>query len=73
MSSQPSTGMATPVTYPPPEQASTGNTMVPYTFPQAKLKLRQTQPGRTPLVLVACGSFSRKLSNSMYTVRVGLN
>ncbi|KAJ4420091.1 Nicotinamide/nicotinic acid mononucleotide adenylyltransferase 1 [Neurospora sp. IMI 360204] len=58
MSSQPSTGMATPVTYPPPEQASTGNTMVPYTFPQAKLKLRQTQPGRTPLVLVACGSFS---------------
>ncbi|EGO54472.1 hypothetical protein NEUTE1DRAFT_87829 [Neurospora tetrasperma FGSC 2508] len=58
MSSQTSTGMATPVTYPPPEQASTGNTMVPYTFPQAKLKLQQTQPGRTPLVLVACGSFS---------------
>ncbi|KAK1775839.1 hypothetical protein QBC45DRAFT_395739 [Copromyces sp. CBS 386.78] len=58
MSSQSSTGMATPVTYPPPEQASTGSTMVPYTFPQAKLKLRQTQPGRTPLVLVACGSFS---------------
>ncbi|KAK3492485.1 putative nicotinamide mononucleotide adenylyltransferase [Neurospora hispaniola] len=58
MSSQTSTGMATPVTYPPPEQASTGNTIVPYTFPQAKLKLQQTQPGRTPLVLVACGSFS---------------
>ncbi|EAA28398.1 hypothetical protein GE21DRAFT_9234 [Neurospora crassa] len=58
MSSQTSTGMATPVTYPPPEQASTGNTTVPYTFPQAKLKLQQTQPGRTPLVLVACGSFS---------------
>ncbi|KAK4248546.1 hypothetical protein C7999DRAFT_31040 [Corynascus novoguineensis] len=29
-----------------------------YTFPTEKLKLRQTQPGKTPLVLVACGSFS---------------
>ncbi|KAL2135776.1 hypothetical protein VTI74DRAFT_6981 [Chaetomium olivicolor] len=31
---------------------------VPYTFPTQKLKRRQTQPGKTPLVLVACGSFS---------------
>lgn len=30
-----------------------------YTFPMHKLKRRQTQPGKTPLVLVACGSFSR--------------
>ncbi|OAA59921.1 nicotinamide-nucleotide adenylyltransferase 2 [Cordyceps fumosorosea ARSEF 2679] len=29
-----------------------------YTFPAAKLKRRLTQPGKTPLVLVACGSFS---------------
>lgn len=31
----------------------------PYSFPTQKLKRRQTQPGKTPLVLVACGSFSR--------------
>ncbi|KAK4105273.1 Nucleotidylyl transferase [Parathielavia hyrcaniae] len=29
-----------------------------YTFPTQKLKRKQTQEGRTPLVLVACGSFS---------------
>ncbi|KAK3998318.1 Nicotinamide/nicotinic acid mononucleotide adenylyltransferase 1 [Cladorrhinum sp. PSN332] len=29
-----------------------------YRFPHGKLKRRQTQPGKTPLVLVACGSFS---------------
>lgn len=29
-----------------------------YTFPTDKLKRRQEVPGRTPLVLVACGSFS---------------
>ncbi|KAJ4153834.1 hypothetical protein LMH87_010305 [Akanthomyces muscarius] len=29
-----------------------------YTFPAKKLKRRLTQPGKTPLVLVACGSFS---------------
>ncbi|KAM3496989.1 hypothetical protein MY10362_009643 [Beauveria mimosiformis] len=29
-----------------------------YTFPTGKLKHRLTQPGKTPLVLVACGSFS---------------
>ena len=33
-------------------------TLEPYTFPTQKLKLRQTQDGKTPLVLVACGSFS---------------
>lgn len=31
----------------------------PYTFPSHKLKRRQLEPGKTPLVLVACGSFSR--------------
>lgn len=34
-------------------------TLEPYTFPQQKLKHRQTEAGKTPLVLVACGSFSR--------------
>ncbi|KAL8418828.1 hypothetical protein RB594_002149 [Gaeumannomyces avenae] len=29
-----------------------------YQFPTDKLRLRQTQHGKTPLVLVACGSFS---------------
>ncbi|ATY63715.1 nicotinamide-nucleotide adenylyltransferase 2 [Cordyceps militaris] len=29
-----------------------------YAFPTSKLKRRLTQPGKTPLVLVACGSFS---------------
>ncbi|KAK0743227.1 hypothetical protein B0T18DRAFT_439221 [Schizothecium vesticola] len=33
-------------------------TLEPYTFPQQKLKHRQTEEGKTPLVLVACGSFS---------------
>jgi nicotinamide mononucleotide adenylyltransferase len=37
-------------------------TETPYTFPTDKLKRRQTEPGKTPLVLVACGSFSRKQS-----------
>ncbi|KAM7199632.1 hypothetical protein V8F33_004284 [Rhypophila sp. PSN 637] len=39
----------------PPTQAST---LAPYSFPHDKLKRRQTQEGKTPLVLVACGSFS---------------
>ncbi|EAQ85219.1 hypothetical protein CHGG_09233 [Chaetomium globosum CBS 148.51] len=30
----------------------------PYNFPTQKLKRQMTQPGKTPLVLVACGSFS---------------
>lgn len=29
-----------------------------YQFPTQKLRRRQTQPGKMPLVLVACGSFS---------------
>lgn len=29
-----------------------------YAFPTGKLQRRLTQPGKTPLVLVACGSFS---------------
>ncbi|KAK3898159.1 hypothetical protein C8A05DRAFT_47444 [Staphylotrichum tortipilum] len=33
-------------------------TMTPYVFPTHKLKRRQTEAGKTPLVLVACGSFS---------------
>ena len=38
----------------------------PYTFPAQKLKRRMTQPGKTPLVLVACGSFSRTYSVPAY-------
>ncbi|KAK3381318.1 hypothetical protein B0H63DRAFT_524046 [Podospora didyma] len=45
-------------TPPPPAQPPTGATLAPYSFPHDKLKLRQTEPGKTPLVLVACGSFS---------------
>lgn len=33
-------------------------TMTPYTFPVTKLRRRLAQPGKTPLVLVACGSYS---------------
>lgn len=33
-------------------------TMSPYTFPVDKLRRRLTRPGKTPLVLVACGSYS---------------
>ena len=29
-----------------------------YRFPTAKLRRRQSQKGRTPIVLVGCGSFS---------------
>ncbi|KAL2150764.1 hypothetical protein VTH82DRAFT_7327 [Thermothelomyces myriococcoides] len=39
-------------------QPNPNGTQQSYTFPTEKLKRRQTQPGRTPLVLVACGSFS---------------
>ncbi|KAJ6789899.1 hypothetical protein PWT90_03413 [Aphanocladium album] len=38
---------------PPPSPPPTA-----YAFPANKLKRRLTQPGKTPLVLVACGSFS---------------
>ncbi|OAA43016.1 nicotinamide-nucleotide adenylyltransferase 2 [Beauveria brongniartii RCEF 3172] len=33
-------------------------TMSPFTFPVDKLRRRLTRPGKTPLVLVACGSYS---------------
>ncbi|KAK4155715.1 hypothetical protein C8A00DRAFT_13299 [Chaetomidium leptoderma] len=39
-------------------QPSLDSAQAPYTFPTQKLKRRQTEPGKTPLVLVACGSFS---------------
>ncbi len=38
--------------------ASTITTTSPYTFPTDKLRRRLTRPGKTPLVLVACGSYS---------------
>ncbi|KAL2174549.1 uncharacterized protein P884DRAFT_249649 [Thermothelomyces heterothallicus CBS 202.75] len=40
------------------EQPNLNGAQQSYTFPTEKLKRRQTQPGKTPLVLVACGSFS---------------
>ncbi|KAK4643618.1 Nicotinamide/nicotinic acid mononucleotide adenylyltransferase 1 [Podospora bellae-mahoneyi] len=44
-------GTATPV-------AVSGVPTEAYTFPVDKLRRRQTRPGKTPLILVACGSFS---------------
>lgn len=44
-------GTTTPV---PP----TITTLTPYTFPVNKLRRRLTRPSKTPLVLVACGSYS---------------
>jgi nicotinamide mononucleotide adenylyltransferase len=41
------------------EQPLLGSAQTPYTFPVHKLRRRQLEPGKTPLVLVACGSFSR--------------
>ncbi|KAH6640450.1 hypothetical protein F5144DRAFT_544637 [Chaetomium tenue] len=38
--------------------AAVDGAQAPYTFPTQKLKRQMTQPGKTPLVLVACGSFS---------------
>jgi nicotinamide mononucleotide adenylyltransferase len=40
---------------PPPEPIASP---VGYSFPHQKLKRRLTKPNKTPLVLVACGSFS---------------
>lgn len=40
----------------PPGPIST--TLSPYTFPASKLRRRLSRPGKTPLVLVACGSYS---------------
>ncbi|KAH8887666.1 Nucleotidylyl transferase [Thozetella sp. PMI_491] len=45
----------------PQAQAPEGsllNAMAQYRFPSDKLRREQRQPGKTPLVLVACGSFS---------------
>ncbi|KAK4111434.1 Nucleotidylyl transferase [Canariomyces notabilis] len=42
----------------PSDQPASSGPNAPYRFPTDKLKRRQTQPGKTPLVLVACGSFS---------------
>ncbi|KAJ6790097.1 hypothetical protein PWT90_02101 [Aphanocladium album] len=39
----------------PPEPITT---MTPYTFPVDNLRRRLSRPGKTPLVLVACGSYS---------------
>ena len=44
------------------ESPAYNGTQTPYTFPTQKLKRRQSEPGKTPLVLVACGSFSRRAS-----------
>ncbi|KAM3502887.1 hypothetical protein MY11210_008920 [Beauveria gryllotalpidicola] len=42
----------------PAAAAPITTTMSPYTFPVDKLRRRLTRPGKTPLVLVACGSYS---------------
>ncbi|KAI1211335.1 Nucleotidylyl transferase [Annulohypoxylon truncatum] len=42
----------------PAPQAASAMTLENYTFPAHRLLRRQTDPERTPLVLVACGSFS---------------
>ncbi|KAK3331995.1 hypothetical protein B0T22DRAFT_289148 [Podospora appendiculata] len=56
----PALGAASPSspTSDPEHVPSTAATLAPYSFPRQKLKQRQTQEGKTPLVLVACGSFS---------------
>ena len=52
------------------EQSTPNSEQSPYVFPTQKLKRRGTQPGKTPLVLVACGSFSRTSPASMlWTLR----
>lgn len=52
-----------PVPHPPPTMAAADNihgdmTLDDYTFPHSRLRRRITAPARTPLVLIACGSFS---------------
>ncbi|KAG0645740.1 Nicotinamide nicotinic acid mononucleotide adenylyltransferase 1 [Hyphodiscus hymeniophilus] len=42
----------------PHVQSASIQTLDSYTFPRHRLRLRQNDPTRTPLVLVACGSFS---------------
>ncbi|RDW75185.1 putative nicotinamide mononucleotide adenylyltransferase [Coleophoma cylindrospora] len=41
-----------------PEQSASTQTLQTYSFPRHRLRLTQNDPSRTPLVLVACGSFS---------------
>lgn len=42
----------------PPTNSVSNQTNTNYAFPTYRLKQRQSHPDRTPLVLVACGSFS---------------
>ncbi|EGS19940.1 nicotinamide-nucleotide adenylyltransferase-like protein [Thermochaetoides thermophila DSM 1495] len=60
MATQTRTGLITPVSgiQTPQTPSEPPAMMDSYTFPIHKLKRRQSQPGKTPLVLVACGSFS---------------
>ncbi|KAK4134976.1 Nucleotidylyl transferase [Trichocladium antarcticum] len=53
-----SAGRADSGTQTPTTPLEANGPQTPYTFPTQKLKRRQTQAGKTPLVLVACGSFS---------------
>lgn len=41
-----------------PLLSASAQTLDTYTFPRHRLRLTQTDPTKTPLVLVACGSFS---------------
>lgn len=41
-----------------PSQTASTPAAQNYTFPHSRLRLRQNDPSRTPLVLVACGSYS---------------
>jgi nicotinamide mononucleotide adenylyltransferase len=43
---------------PPAQTAPAAQTLENYTFPTNRLRLQQNDPNKTPLVLVACGSFS---------------
>jgi nicotinamide mononucleotide adenylyltransferase len=41
-----------------PSQTASTPAAQNYAFPHSRLRLRQNDPSRTPLVLVACGSYS---------------
>ncbi|KAL2891422.1 Nicotinamide/nicotinic acid mononucleotide adenylyltransferase 1 [Ceratocystis lukuohia] len=45
-------------TLPPPQIPASQMTLETYQFPAHRLRTRLTEPNKTPLVLVACGSFS---------------
>ena len=75
MATQTRTGLITPVSgiQTPQTPSEPPAMMDSYTFPIHKLKRRQSQPGKTPLVLVACGSFSRESGLILYfmdTIRI---